>query len=101
MFEAMTDDFKVDLKSLQAEMAKEKQTYEELMAGKKEEIKAPIVRPIFLSFFIFIHFSLICVDFLESFGCVTVLHRWKLFKTRPVKAPWRASASNVWRNGRI
>ena len=60
----MTDDFKVDLKSLQAavtcsdfwieilhrhgefgvslaqaEMAKEKQTYEELMAGKKEEIK--------------------------------------------------------------
>eukprot|EP00434_Breviolum_minutum_P045104 symbB.v1.2.040367.t1/scaffold7174.1/size12882/2 len=33
MFEAMTDDFK-------AEMAKEKQTYEELMAGKKEEIKA-------------------------------------------------------------
>jgi len=40
MFEAMTDDFKVDLKSLQAEMAKEKQTYEELMAGKKEEIEA-------------------------------------------------------------
>lgn len=40
MFEAMTDDFKVDLKSLQAEMAKEKKTYEELMASKKEEIKA-------------------------------------------------------------
>lgn len=52
----MTDDFKVDLKTVQArctwrkelhppcsaqdEMAKEKQTYEELMAGKKEEIKA-------------------------------------------------------------
>ncbi|CAJ1351817.1 unnamed protein product [Effrenium voratum] len=40
MFEGMKDDFKVDLKKLQEEMAKEKLTYEELMAGKKEEIKA-------------------------------------------------------------
>ncbi|CAE7904525.1 unnamed protein product [Symbiodinium necroappetens] len=40
MFEAMKDDFNVDLKALQDEMAKEQSTYDELMASKKEEIKA-------------------------------------------------------------
>eukprot|EP00440_Ansanella_granifera_P006202 gb/GFBE01006726.1/.p1 GENE.gb/GFBE01006726.1/~~gb/GFBE01006726.1/.p1 ORF type:complete len:680 (+),score=331.38 gb/GFBE01006726.1/:1-2040(+) len=40
MFKAMEEDFKVDLKTVQDEMAKSKQTYEELMATKKEEIKA-------------------------------------------------------------
>jgi len=40
MFEAMNDDFHADLKALQDEMAKEQGTYEELMASKKEEIKA-------------------------------------------------------------
>ncbi|CAE7302002.1 unnamed protein product, partial [Symbiodinium sp. CCMP2456] len=40
MFEAMKDDFNGDLKALQDEMAKEQSTYDELMASKKEEIKA-------------------------------------------------------------
>mmetsp|Transcript_12896 Transcript_12896/g.24313 ORF Transcript_12896/g.24313 Transcript_12896/m.24313 type:complete len:666 (+) Transcript_12896:76-2073(+) len=40
MLEAMGDDFHVDLKALQEEMAREDTTYEELMAGKKAEIKA-------------------------------------------------------------
>ena len=40
MLEAMRDDFKVDLKSLQEEILKEKKSYEELMASKKEEILA-------------------------------------------------------------
>ncbi|CAE7875023.1 unnamed protein product [Symbiodinium sp. KB8] len=40
MFEAMKDDFNVDLKAFQDEMAKEQSTYDELMASKKEEIKA-------------------------------------------------------------
>jgi len=40
MFKAMGEDFETDLKSVEKEMADEKMSFEELMASKKQEIKA-------------------------------------------------------------
>jgi len=40
MFKAMEEDFETDLKTVEKEMADEKMSFEELMASKKQEIKA-------------------------------------------------------------